>query len=208
MVDRIRVLFQKDPNSSMTFRIARFFAPIVLLTLSALAQTVPSVQEVAAKWRAAIGEGHSKAPTTAVLTCSSMEDGIPGNMVERIGLVRVVRFTAGQSDARTHLEYRRSAKREFDGADLVLAETINQRRDWNGFVREMRGKELERLRTMASERQVLVFGPPPSVYVLRPGAAVPPPSVSLSEDRKFYLLRFALPGMKPITWWIDLQTGL
>ena len=185
----------------MTFRIARFFAPIVLLTLSALAQTVPSAQEVPAKWRAAIGEGHSKAPTTAVLTCSSMEDGIPGNMVERIGLVRVVRFTAGQSDARTHLEYRRSAKREFDGADLVLAETINQRRDWNGFVREMRGKELERLRTMASERQVLVFGPPPEKDMLQP-------AVSLSEDGKSFVLRFGAAGMQPITWTIDAQTGL
>jgi hypothetical protein len=135
-----------------------------------------------------------------VLTCTSTEDGIRGNVVETIGLVRVIEFTP-KAEPRTDLAYRRSVKRDFDEAELVLAGTTTQRRDWNGFVRELRGKELERLRTMALERRLLVFGPPGE-------KGMPQPTLSLSDDGKSYVLRFAAPGTLPITWTIDRQTGL
>src|SRR5215472_16052158 len=126
----------------MILRIPRFLAIISFLALPCFSQTVPRAQEVAAHWLAAIHVGQSPSSRTAVLTCASTEDGIQGNVVETL---------------KASGEYRRSIKREFDEAELVLAEKINQRRDWNGFVREMRGKELERLRTMAGERLALVF---------------------------------------------------
>jgi hypothetical protein len=183
----------------MTLRIPRFFAFIFLLVLPSFSQTVPTAQEVAAKWRTAIGVGdpstslrtspggsRANAAQAAVLTCSSTEDGITGNVVETL---------------KSTGEYHRSVKREFDEAELVLADPINERRDWNGFVREIRGKELERLRTLGLERWMLVFGPAPNEAILRP-------AVSLSDDKKSYLFRVAADGALPITWTIDAQTML
>jgi hypothetical protein len=209
----------------MTLRIPRSFALIIILSgllvvFPGSAQTVPTAQELAARWRAAIGAGPTAASKTAVLTCSSTEDGITGSVVE---ILRLAKLTSGQANPLTQLEYHRSVKREFDDAELMLAGTTTQRRDWNGFVREMRGKELERLRTMAFERSVLVFGPgpPPAGVSLSPGSLSP---VSLSDDGKSYLLRLAMPppqsgqnrpspgtpvpGALPVTWFIDAQTGL
>ncbi|HKF22587.1 MAG TPA: aspartyl protease family protein [Candidatus Angelobacter sp.] len=170
----------------MSLRMPKFFAFIVLFTIPGFSQTVPTAQEVAAKWRAAIGAAHATSPRTAVLACSSTEDGIPGSIEETLS---------------SSSEYHRSVKREFDEAELVFAGQINQRRDWNGFVREMRGKELERLRTMALQRRLLVFGPLPEKNMVKP-------AVSLSEDGKSYVLRFATAGTLPVTWTIDAQTGL
>jgi hypothetical protein len=182
----------------MCLRISKLFAFIFLFTLPGLTQTIPTAQEVAAKWRAAIGAAHATSPRTAVLTCSSTEDGILGNVVET---VRLATLTSGPGDPMADLQYRRSVKRDFDEAELVLAGNVNQRRDWNSFVREMRGKELERLRTMALERRLLIFGPTNE-------KGMPMPALSLSDDGKSYLLRFAGPGTLPITWTIDRQTGL
>lgn len=176
----------------MTPRITGSFALLFLLTLPGFSQNAPTVEEVAAKWRTAIGAGGpSTAPRraqTATLSCTSTEDGITGNVVETI---------------KSSGEYHSSVKREFDEAELVLAGAtgVNQRRDWNGFVREMRGKELERLRTMALVRQVMVFGPPLNDAMVHP-------VVSLSDDKKSYLYRLGPDGAWPITWTIDRESGL
>jgi Aspartyl protease/PDZ domain len=175
----------------------RRLALIFLFAIPSLSQTVPSAQEVAAKWWNAIGSSPATASKTATLTCSSTEDGIPGKMVE---IVRFATLTSGKGDPIGDVAYRRSVKREFDEAELVLAGKVNQRRDWNGFVREMRGKELERLHTMALERRLLVFGPTNE-------NGMPMPSLSPSEDGRSYLLRLKGATL-PITWTIDAQTGL
>src|SRR5262249_14575514 len=152
--------------------------------------------EVAARWRNAIGaDNPSTASKTATLTYSSTEDGIPGNVVE---VVRFTDLTSGPGDPTGAVEYPRSVKREFDEAELVVANKINQRRDWNGFVREMRGQELKRLRTLALERRLLIFGPTGE-------KGMPWPSVSLSDDGKSYLLHFAGPRTLPVTWTVDRQ---
>jgi aspartyl protease/PDZ domain-containing protein len=150
---------------------------------SAPAGTV-TAQDLVARWRKAVHAGGWDEPKTAVLTRLSREDGIPGTVEEWV-------TTAG--------DYRRVVDRRFDRDEIVLTGQVTARRDWNGFIRNLRGKELERWRTAAFESAVIVFGPP---KWMTEGA------VSQSDDHKLCLLRTTPPGGAPMTWSVDTRTWL
>lgn len=141
-------------------------------------------REIVSRWRAAVHAGKTGQPRTALFTSTSNEGGIPGKVQEWV-------TTAG--------DYRAVVQREFDETEMLLSPRRTQRRDWNGYVRELQGRELSRLRAAAFETSVLAFGPPPEMLQA---------SVSQSADGKLYLLRVTPPGATPITWYVDAQTGL
>src|SRR5262249_5869364 len=91
-----------------------------------------SAKDIAERWRRAVHAG--KAPSTAALKSTSNEDGVPAQIEERV-------TSSGA--------YRATIKRSADEAEIVLSDRGAARRDWNGFVREVRGQELRRLRTLA-----------------------------------------------------------
>jgi hypothetical protein len=160
-----------------------FLASATLAPAQTPAPADPTAREIVSKWRAAVHAGAWRQPRTAVLASTSTEGGIPGKVEEWI-------TTAGA--------YRAVVKREFDDAEIVLSRHSSQRRDWNGFVREVQAQELARARASAFEASVLAFGPTPTLQA----------AVSLSEDKKFYLLRVTPAGATPITWYVDAQSWL
>lgn len=143
-----------------------------------------TAQEVIQKWRAAVHATKREMPVTAILVTTSNQDAVSGSVEEWI-------TTAGA--------YRRVVKREFDNSELVLTDQLRKRRDWNGFVRDIEGQELKRLRTAIFEREVIVFGPP---------ASLSQATVSESADHQSYLLKTTAPGGLPVTWHLDAKTWL
>ncbi len=143
-----------------------------------------TAEDLLSRWRKAVHAGEWDESKTAVLTSLSYQDGIPGTVQEWV-------TAAG--------DYRRVVDRKFDQAETVLAGQVTARRDWNGFVRHLRGKELERWRSVAFESAVIAFGPPQSMTEA---------AVSESDDHKLCLLRITPPGGAPMTWYLDAQTWL
>lgn len=139
--------------------------------------------QVVSRWRKAVHLGKHAPLKAALLVSSSDEDGTTGNIEEWM----------------TSDSYRRMVKRSFDDVEIVVTPHTAQRRDWNGFIRDLKGEELRRLRTAIFESAVLAFGPP----TLMSQAAI-----SQSDDRKFYLLRITPPGGAPTTWYVDAKTWL
>lgn len=143
-----------------------------------------SAQEIVARWRNAVHASNHTGAKLAVVTSDSNEDGIAGKVEE---------WAANASD------YRVTTTREYDATELVVTAKSAKLRDWNGFIREIQGKELERLRTQIFEREAILFGPPRQMT----GAAV-----SQSEDKKTYELKTTPQGGSQLTWSIDAMTGL
>lgn len=151
----------------------------------AFAQPPPNAKTVVEHWKSAV-LADPAIRGTSFLTSESNEDGIPGKVEEWL---------------RPGVGYRASIVRQFDRAEFVVSERthVAERRDWNGFVRELRGAELERLRAAIFETEVLAFGPP---------AALENATVTGSDDGKSYALTFTPPGGKEITWHVNAATGL
>ncbi len=145
---------------------------------------IVTAEDLVTRWRKAVHAEDWDGSKTAVLTSLSLQDGIPGTVEEWVTATG---------------DYRRAADRKFDQTETVLTGHVAARRDWNGFVRNLRGKELERWRTAAFESAVIAFGPPQRIREA---------AVSQSEDDKLYLLRVTPPGGAPMTWYVDPQTWL
>jgi hypothetical protein len=93
--------------------------------------------------------------------------------------------------------YRRRIDRGRDGEEWLLTPEHAQMRDWNGFVREIDGAELLRLRAEAVEAALLAFGPRPGL-----GGEVIPNTI---DGQGGWALRVAVPGGS--TDWVFDGTG-
>lgn len=120
------------------------FFGIPALSLSCLAQAPSmSAQQVTAKWRGAVHADNAK--RTATLDAISMRDGVSG-------LVEL---------ASDRCAYREEVKRDFDDSVVVVPCGKEQasERDWNGWIREVKGMTFDRLRAELEETRTLLFGP-------------------------------------------------
>jgi hypothetical protein len=135
------------------------------------------------KWRSAVHADQQAYSKLTELSGASNEDGIPGRVEEWIGAS----------------SYRRDIKREYDSSEIVVTPQFAKFRDRNGFVRDIQGKELSRLRTEIFEKSAIMFGPP---------TQLPKASISQSDDKKNYVLRIIPAGGAPIIWYIDTGTCL
>lgn len=166
-------------------RSAAIVATLALFAGVSFAQTpAPTAAQVLAKWRAAVHAQNVGNPQAAIAASTSNEDGIPGSIEEW-------NTTAG--------DYRREVKRQFDESETVLAPRSAARRDWNGWLRPVQGKELARLVTAAFEQATLLFGPQP---LWRAAELLP------GTDLSLYRLRVTPRGGEPIIWYIDAKTYL
>ena len=169
-------------NRNYRFLLLCVLIAVPSLAASQVAVTGSSAAEVLTKWRSAVHANKSPHSELAVLTVNSNQDGIDGAIeawVTRSG-------TAGP-------------QRDYDDTELVVSPEFAKLRDWNGFVRDMQGKELSRLRTEIFEKSVMVFGPP---------AHMPNATVSQSDDKKLFVLQTTPPDGAPMTWFLDAGTFL
>src|SRR5215469_11648892 len=164
------------------FRTALALAVFAVAKGQAAQPPLPSAEEIVAHWRKAVQAGQDR--QSVFVTTASYEDGIPGKIEE---------FVASWGP------YRRTVTRQFDDSETVVGEGVAQRRDWNGFVRDVEGQELSRLRSRIFQENVILFGPPQLMAQAE---------VSLSGDGKLYDLRLTPPGGTPVTWSIDPKTWL
>lgn len=146
-------------------------------------QAPPSAREIVRHWRIAV---HNKpdAARSAMITSTSNEDGIPGKVEEHVT---------------TWGPYRRITTREFDHDETVVLKGPAQRRDWNGFVRDLEGQELTRLRNLSFQESVILFGPP---------KIFEDAEISASQDGQFCVIHVTPPGGSAMTWYIDARTWL
>jgi len=163
-------------------------AVLLSLTISGFSQeqqpASPSAQDVLTKWRHAVHAEKREDSNLALLASDSTQDGIQGRVEEWITTSPV---------------YRATLKREYDEGEVVVTEQFAKRRDWNGFVHDVQGKELARLRTEMFEKSVIIFGP---------RMQMPEATVSQSDDKRMYLLRTTPLGGAPMTWYVDATTSL
>ncbi|HMD13730.1 MAG TPA: aspartyl protease family protein, partial [Bacteroidota bacterium] len=166
-------------------RHTRYILFVLLTTLATLhagQSAGMTAQEIVAKWRNAIHK--TTELSAAKISSTSNEDGIPGTIDEWM-------TTSGS--------YRTIVKREFDTSEIVCTNDFAKRRDWNGFVRTIERKELNRLRTEIFEDKAIVFGPP---------ELMPEATVADSGDQFPYELHIVVPNGTPMTWYIDKKTWL
>jgi Aspartyl protease/PDZ domain len=166
----------KEPHYSVLFLLA-LAAPLTAQTqLSGF-----NAAKVVDRWRAAVHSG--KARQSAVITTVSMEDGIPGTVQESI------------SDE----VYRCEIQRTVDESQVLLTKQRQERRDWNGWVRKVEGRELERFVTGVDEERIIIFGPPKQME-----------SAELleSSDHSAYVLRYKREPGWTTTWYVDATTYL
>jgi aspartyl protease/PDZ domain-containing protein len=147
------------------------------------APNLPAAKDLVAKWAAAIHLPPTQ-PAAVMLTSMSNEDGIPGKVVETLT---------------PDNHYQAMVTRKYDEAEYVLTTDFAQRRDWNGFVRTLKGRELARFRTAVFETAALIFGPPDDLNDA---------TVGLDTDNKSYTLTSGPMLGAQITWTLDPQTGL
>jgi hypothetical protein len=174
---------QARPQLMLSIFVAGFLVlqPIVFATPNL---QVPSANSIVQQWRQAGHRRADKLAGTVHLKFSATEDGLAGT--------RDVWVSSGG-------EYRRSTLRQFDRNDILLAHDRAQSRDWNNFVRDLDGTELQRLRSEAYVEQAMAFGPP---------GALKAAQVRETPDLKYWALQFSPPGALPITWYIDKHTSL
>ena len=143
---------------------------------------VPSAADLVDRWRRAVSASPRDESVVHVASRSN-EDGISGSIDEWI---------APDGD------YRRRTARDPDRSEVVVTGKFARRRDWNGFLRRIEGRELERLKSEISERAAIAVGPTsPS-----PGASVE----RMSDGRLIF--RETPAGGREIVWTIDAQTDL
>ncbi len=158
---------------------------LVAVCLPASAEsTSVKPSEVVEHWAKAVQARPAAKNTVAVLITESTEDGIKAHIEEWITV-----------DGR----YRRAVKRDFDDSEAVIAGDRSERRDWNGFLRQVEGEELKRLRSRIFEVQTLAFGPPPAEVLAASAARL--------EDG-LYVVEFQPRGGFPVKWYIDPRTWL
>jgi Aspartyl protease/PDZ domain len=146
-----------------------------------------SADDIVVRWRNAVHAENQMSSKLAVLASESNRDGIGG---------RVEEWVTPSS------EYRSTTKRDYDDGEIVVTPQFAKRRDRNGFVRTVQGKELGRLQTEIFEKSVITFGPPKQMGTLISQG------VSQSDDKKMYLLRVTPPSGALMTWYIDAATWL
>jgi hypothetical protein len=144
---------------------------------------IPSASLIVRQWQAAIPR-HDTQVRMVHLQFSAAEDGVAGTVDQWVTSIA---------------EYRRSTVRQFDHDDIVLTSKGGQRLDWNNFVRELDGTELQRLRSAALVERVMIFGPP---------AALKKAEVRETPDHRYWSIQFSPVGALPVTWYIDKQTSL
>jgi hypothetical protein len=144
----------------------------------------PSASLIVQKWLVAVHRLNNTQGGMVHLEFFATEDGLAGKVDE---------WVTSRGD------YRRSTVRQFDQNDIVLTPNRAQSRDWNHFVRELDGTELQRLRSQAFVERVMIFGPP---------AALKEAEARETEDLQYWTLQFSPIGALPITWYIDKQTSL
>ena len=152
--------------------------------------THPTAVEIATRWRDAVHAPAVAQARLATVTGTSDKDGVAADVEERL-----TSTAGGESQG----SYASVIKRQFDETEVLIAPGTTQRRDRNGFIRDLDGTELERERTAIFETRALLFGPPPEVE--RAGIAT-------SDDSKDYLLSITPPGGAPMTFAIDAKTWL
>jgi hypothetical protein len=151
---------------------------------------LPSASEIVARWRQAVHAAAASADAYALVLTTSNQDGIEGRLEERL-----IREAAGDKSAGKPAEdfgvYRAVVKRTFDDTDTVVTarpgavEWTGVQRDWNGWLRDIRGREMLRLRAAIVETRAIVFGP---------GDAWNEAQVSRSEDGAAYVMRLVPRG--------------
>jgi hypothetical protein len=146
-------------------------------------------EDIVIKWRNAVHADKQKGFALAVRAGDSNEDGLAARVEESITI--------------SH-SYRGVTKRDFDDVEIVVTPQFAQKRDWNGFVRNVQGKELDRLRTEIFEKSVILFGPRTEMSETVLSMSM----VSQSDDKKMYLLRTTPAGGEPMTWYIDAASWL
>jgi hypothetical protein len=163
---------------------ARSLLPILAFAAAAqgASPATPATAELAGRWQRAIAARPAEGPVLHVVSRST-EDGIPGTIDEWISQTG---------------DYRRVVEREFDESEIVATSREAARRDWNGFVREVEGRELTRLRAQIAEAAAIAFGPP----------ALPADAISTPPSGTAPMLRFAPPGAESVEFRLDAGSGL
>ncbi len=166
----------------------RMLRRILLLCLAfvspALCQSSPTAEQVLANWRKAVHAETAKHAASAEF--HSTEDGIPGTVIFNV---------FGDS-------FRYESRREFDDILFTLSSghpQIAYERDRNGWLREIRGKQLERVMTAWAERRALLFGPTNAASNVVVESTDAGKTLILKSDPKF---------ATPITWYLDAKTFL
>jgi Aspartyl protease/PDZ domain len=144
---------------------------------------LPQAAEIVARWRQAVHAAPGAAGAYAVALTTSNQDGIEGRIEER--LTRDDPQGTG-GPAEEFGVYRALAKRPLDETDTVVTarpgapEWTGVERDWNGWLRDLRGREMLRLRAAVVETRAILFGP---------GDEWNEAEVSRSGDGDAYVLR-------------------
>jgi hypothetical protein len=94
---------------------------------------------------------------------------------------------------------RRRTVRQFDSNELLVTPAVAQSRDWNGFVRDLDGTELARLRSQAFIAAAFAFGPP---------AAMDRATLTSTSQPHCIALLFTPAHGISIKWIIDQDTSL
>ena len=162
---------------------------IGLLTIVPLGEALssaqmPSASVIVQQWRTAVHRRADGQAGVVHLKFTATEDGLGGTVDEWM-------TSKGA--------YRRRTVRQFDHNDIVLTPKGAQKRDWNEFVRDLDGTELQRLRSAAYVERATLFGPP---------AALSSAAVRETPDLHYWTLQISPPGALPITWYIDKKTSL
>jgi hypothetical protein len=121
---------------------------LIAATTAAVCQEQPgsnlSAQDIVVKWRNAVHADKHLGSMLAVLVSDSNRDGIAGRVEEWV----------------TNSAYRTTTKRDYDEEEIVVTPHFARQRDWNGFVRNVEGGELSRMRAEIFERNVILFRRP------------------------------------------------
>jgi hypothetical protein len=170
---------------------------VVLVSFLSLAAVepapTPGASELVARWREAVHAAAAATEGYAVVTTTSDQDGIEGRIEERLTRAEPGAGTGAASSgaAEDFGVYRAVVKRSFDDTDTVVTarpgtgEWSGVQRDWNGWRRDLRGREMLRLRAAILETRAIVFGP---------GDEWNGAQVSRSDDGAAYVLRLTPAG--------------
>jgi hypothetical protein len=164
----------------------------LLLSISALVlgaaapaqSSAPTAAAIVAQWRSAMHADAAPLDRAAYWRASVSEDGL--THAEETWVDRSGRFANSDNSP-------------FSADAEVLSASFALRRDWDGFVRDLEGDELRRLRTRAFNAATLTFGP---------NAAFTRALVGESDDHNAWTLTLTPANGAPTTWAIDKQSGL
>src|SRR5262249_24820205 len=144
----------------------------------------PHIAEVISHWRAAI---HAQAGRIGAQHWRQR--------VEEDGITRTDDIWIDHNG-----RYRTTSASEFNAHDELLAGAGAGYRDWDGFVRDLDGTELQELRRDAFSAGVLAFGPTASGFA---GA-----TIADSPDHSAWMLTVTPRGAASVAWYIDKQSWL